>query len=159
MTSRHLNPPPHGTSGRHWPAYNLSIMFRWVIALFCAYFISGLGVSAYGTTPQTALPSRIAHEISIALADPTHEAHKCASGVQASDTGSPQTGTSSQPPSTIQLALDDLAVDLPDLLDPPSAFAAGDSLRLRLFMERPVPPHSPSLKRRPKPPKADSTLA
>jgi len=136
----------------HWLAYNFSIMFRWVIALISAYFILGLGVSAYGATPKTALQSQAAHSMVNAVA---HDAAECADTLDAHTS----TADSTFPSSPLQLVLDDLVVDLPDLLAPPRMFSPGDSLRVRPHVARLVPPHSPSLKRRPKPPKAPYTLA
>lgn len=96
----------------HWLAYNFSIMFRWVIALISAYFILGLGVSAYGATPKTALQSQAAHSMVNAVA---HDAAECADTLDAHTS----TADSTFPSSPLQLVLDDLVVDLPDLLDPP----------------------------------------
>ncbi|QNP48686.1 hypothetical protein [Diaphorobacter aerolatus] len=57
----------------------------------------------------------------------------------------------------MQQVLDDFAIDLPDLLSPPDRTYSETPLRVRLMDERPIAPHSPSLKRRPKPPRV-STL-
>ncbi|QIL79479.1 hypothetical protein G7047_05845 [Diaphorobacter sp. HDW4A] len=78
---------------------------------------------------------------------------------QSSTNSTPRTELPAVGTELLLQALDDLAVDLPDLLSPPDPLHTETALRVRMNVERLIPPHSPSLKRRPKPPRVTPSLA
>lgn len=130
-------------------------MLRWVIALLSAYFVLAFGASAHcstgvGTSQSSTAQSLAAQTLPVHI----HELREMQDNGKSSPLGEQSPGTE-----LLLQALDDLAIDLPDLLNPPDALHSEAALRIRMLDERLIPPHSPSLKRRPKPPRESATLA
>ncbi|QIL69244.1 hypothetical protein G7048_01860 [Diaphorobacter sp. HDW4B] len=131
-------------------------MLRWVIALLSAYFVLAFGASAHCTTAYGTPQSSAAHSIAVqVVVAHVHEMREASS----SNTDSPSTSLPSAGTELLLQALDDLAVDLPDLLNPPDALHTEAALRVRMMDQRLIAPHSPSLKRKPKPPRLTVELA
>ena len=134
-------------------------MLRWVIALLSAYFVLAFGASAYSTTNLSAPTKPIfTQSILSTNAGTAYVQHELR---ELHDSNKPEIPVEQQPcgSACLQLVLDDLLVDIPDLVNSPSPICADAALRIRLSDESLVPPHSPSLKRRPKPPRAFVALA
>ena len=135
-------------------------MLRWIVALISACFVMALGVSAYGKTPYAVLQSPIVQSISASHISTLTKSE--IRELQASEAPSlplqSEADTSTANP-LLQPVWDDLVVDLPDLYDLPRLLCAGDAFRLRMWDELAVAPHSPSLKRKPKPPRDSYALA
>ena len=161
---REFNDPQHFTEcsartrseARRATAYNYTTMLRWVIALLSAYFVLAFGASAHCTTAYGTPQSSTAHSIAVqVVVAHVHEMREASS----SNTDSPTTSLPSAGTELLLQALDDLAVDLPDLLNPPDALHTEAALRVRMMDQRLIAPHSPSLKRKPKPPRLTVELA
>ena len=131
-------------------------MLRWVIALLSAYFVLAFGASAHCTTAYGTPQSSTAHSIAVQVV--VAHVHEMREG-SSSNTDSPATSLPSAGTELLLQALDDLAVDLPDLLNPPDALHTEAALRVRMMDQRLIAPHSPSLKRKPKPPRLTVELA
>ena len=117
-------------------------MLRWVIALLSAYFILAFGASAHCTasygTSQSSTAQTVATGKAVAHVHELREAKDNTSSPPRTE--KPVAGTD-----LLLQALDDLAVDLPDLLNPPDALHTETALRVRILDVRLIPPLSPSL--------------
>gem|GEM_PF-3640346 len=121
-----------------------------------------LGVSAYGQTPHVHLPDQVAHHIhkhDAATQDNAPSLHFFVDHQASKSTQNSDKGSSPLHETLLQLAMDDHQLDLPDLLDLPPPHDLGNGARQRTADAKPVTLHSPSLKRRPKPPRVPTTQA